>query len=467
MPRITSLGGSSAAGFRPVVDDPAPTYALTVPIAVDRNTSFTVTLNTTNVNNGVQVPYTVSGPTTTSLGVFTVSANTATATLTTTESFVNTTTVPVVLGLRGIPVTATVDCYTSRVIPTVEPSGNISLNWTYYTTSAGTPDSFEIYVDGLLRANVSTSTASFAISSGSDRTLLIRPRRGGAYTGADITRTVRYFEHTGSSQSWTVPAGRQYMIVDVLGAQGGGPGGPGGRTRTFMPVTAGETLYFYVGGAGTTGTTVSCSTSNPGLVAGGFNGGGSGGYVTDTYGCPSGTSYIRGHGGGGASDVRRGGTALANRIIVSGGGGGGNYQGAGLTSASLTGHGAGYLTQATDGGSSGQPYWSPAVRGYAATNTAGGAGGPGAVSSGGSGSLGQGGSATTGGVYGDNPGGSCGGGGGYYGGGAGGANSNYGSAGAGGGGSGYLDPFYAGLFSNYGTSSAGYNTGAGKILVIV
>jgi hypothetical protein len=72
------------------------------------------------------------------------------------------------------------------------------------------------------------------------------------------------------------------LQLDASGAQGGtgstGVGGLGGRTQGALEVVPGETLYFYVGGAGAKPT-------------GGWNGGGVG---QDSHG-----------GGGGATDVRR------------------------------------------------------------------------------------------------------------------------------------------------------------------
>jgi hypothetical protein len=72
------------------------------------------------------------------------------------------------------------------------------------------------------------------------------------------------------------------LQLDASGAQGGngttGVGGLGGRTQGALEVVPGETLYFYVGGAG-------------GKPTGGWNGGGAG---RDSHG-----------GGGGATDVRR------------------------------------------------------------------------------------------------------------------------------------------------------------------
>ena len=114
------------------------------------------------------------------------------------------------------------------------------------------------------------------------------------------------FSYSGAVQTYTVPPGASYIIVDASGAQGGSSasynlGGKGGRMQATLNVTPGEVLNIYVGGAGTNG--ISSST-----VTGGYNGGGAGG--------------TGGSGGGGATDIRRGGTALSNRILVAAGGGG-------------------------------------------------------------------------------------------------------------------------------------------------
>lgn len=110
------------------------------------------------------------------------------------------------------------------------------------------------------------------------------------------------FEHTGDVQTYTVPAGIDKLIVDVMGAQGGGRwGARGGRIVCDLDVTAGEVLQVNVGGQGSP------------LRTGGWNGGGDGGTATPRH---------HGSGGGGASDIRQGGIALANRVVVAGGGGG-------------------------------------------------------------------------------------------------------------------------------------------------
>jgi Glycine rich protein len=125
---------------------------------------------------------------------------------------------------------------------------------------------------------------------------------------------VETFEYTGGAQSWVVPAGVTQAVFEVSGAEGGGTSyypfaGWGGRATATLPVTPGETIHVYVGGAGARPDGVGICNSMPG----GFNGGGLGG---------RGFATSRGGGGGGASDIRRGGFTLAHRVLVGGGGGG-------------------------------------------------------------------------------------------------------------------------------------------------
>jgi hypothetical protein len=245
------------------------------------------------------------------------------------------------------------------------------------------------------------------------------------------------FSYVGAEQNFTVPKRITKVTVTASGASGGvegfttkysnaGSGGLGGQITATIPVTPGETLYIFVGGAG-----------DYGGLYGGYNGGGEGG---SAYSC----SGICGWGGGGASDVRQGGDSLTDRVVVAGGGaGGGSYYNAG---GYLTGgYGGGKVGDAGEGsGGSGG--------GGGGTQSSGGSGGHGGRKGccrgggGASGAFGQGGS---GGEdyfqYFENGGG--GGGGGYYGGGGGGGGGAityssgpfYGGAG-GGGGSSYAEP---------------------------
>ena len=126
---------------------------------------------------------------------------------------------------------------------------------------------------------------------------------------AQNTRHHMTFNYVGYSQTFTVPAGVASLRIDAFGAAGGPgnghrstKGGNGGVVKADVPVTPGEKLTVFVGGAGATGAT--------GSGDGGFNGGGSGG--------GPGPSDGGGGGGGGASDVRQAGDALSDRVIVAG-----------------------------------------------------------------------------------------------------------------------------------------------------
>ena len=233
------------------------------------------------------------------------------------------------------------------------------------------------------------------------------------------------FSYTGAQQTFTVPSGVSTITIKAWGAQGGsddgsnrGDGGLGGYAIGNLSVTAGNTLYIYVGGEG-----VYSSSHNSSGTSGGWNGGGRGG-------SGSGAS------GGGASDVRSGGTALSNRVIVAGGGGGfdaWNNDG-GVGGGTTGGSGGGSATVATGG-----------------TQSAGGTGGSRSGYTGENGTLGDGGdnSNYAGGTY--TYGG--GGGGGYYGGGGGQPWC------AGGGGSSYL----GGVTSS--STTSGQRSGNGQIII--
>src|SRR6478672_1964463 len=74
------------------------------------------------------------------------------------------------------------------------------------------------------------------------------------------SQTVTTFSYTGSMQSFTVPACVGQITVDVRGAKGGtgynvySQGGNGGRVQAVIPVTSGQVLQIFVGGAGVNAT---------------------------------------------------------------------------------------------------------------------------------------------------------------------------------------------------------------------
>jgi hypothetical protein len=240
----------------------------------------------------------------------------------------------------------------------------------------------------------------------------------------------RTFRYTGSRQSFIVPAGVRRLHIVAIGGMGAGPNSSGdvrpGRMSALIPVTPGQQLYVFVGGAGSG-------------QAGGFNGGGNGG--------SSAYCECKGFGGGGASDVRRGGYRVTDRILVSGGGGGNGANGdESADTGGSGGQGGGSIGGA---GSAGSGDGTPGGGGGGGTQNRGGAGGTGGSGSAGSGiggALGSGGDGGAGGTSGSYGAGGGAGGGGYYGGGGGGAgNGSYSSydddeaGGGGGGGSSYIE----------------------------
>ena len=163
------------------------------------------------------------------------------------------------------------------------------------------------------------------------------------------------FDYTGGQQQWVVPAGVAQAEFDARGAEGGGTvwshfAGWGARAVATVPLTPGETVYVYVGGAGVTADNAGVCSSLPG----GFNGGGAGG---------RGIGVGRGGSGGGATDIRRGGFTLAHRVLVAGGGGGSGFGNLSLGQGGAGGDPAGELGEdgtndafVTGGGGGGQAF---------------------------------------------------------------------------------------------------------------
>jgi hypothetical protein len=234
------------------------------------------------------------------------------------------------------------------------------------------------------------------------------------------------FDYTGGEQKFTVPARVTHIKITAHGGDGGGEsGGYGGRLIAVVPVTPGEKLFVFVGGAGSQDKA-------------GFKGGGHGSSDGGNPAC----DRCRGIGGGGASDVRQHGAELADRILVAGGGGGEGGRGSGgVDIAGNGGKGGGRIAgpgRAGTGSGSG-------LGGLGGTQQAGGTGGRQSEcgDSGDDGNLGiggAGGSAKH--IDAKSIGGGGGGaGGGYFGGGGAGAGcaSDGASGGGGGGGSSYIE----------------------------
>lgn len=149
--------------------------------------------------------------------------------------------------------------------------------------------------------------------------------------------TVFNFDYTGTVQSVELPKGKYKL--QCWGAQGGtsygssnGAGSKGGYSEGVLTLTQKTTLYIFVGGAGSRGSSTS-------LVNGGWNGGGASiGYTSYNSGGTNGYSYPAC--GGGATDIstvtsgmsysggrtNRSAASLLARCIVAGGGAGGSYR---------------------------------------------------------------------------------------------------------------------------------------------
>ena len=149
--------------------------------------------------------------------------------------------------------------------------------------------------------------------------------------------TTYNFEYTGNVQSVELPKGKYKL--QCWGAQGGtsygsssGGGSKGGYSEGVLTLTEKTTLYIFVGGQGSRGSSTS-------LVNGGWNGGGASvGYSVYNSGGTKGQSYPAC--GGGATDIstvtssmsysggrtNRSSASLLARCIVAGGGAGGSYR---------------------------------------------------------------------------------------------------------------------------------------------
>lgn len=140
------------------------------------------------------------------------------------------------------------------------------------------------------------------------------------------------YDYTGNYQVFRVPVSGTYK-VELWGASGGKPvadttASKGGYSTGEIYLNEGDTLYLYVGQAGSLGTygVNATSTVGQGGIAT-FNGGGAGGNAGGSITYPY-ANYKGGPSGGGATDIRYlSGTwdnslSLRSRVMVAGGGGG-------------------------------------------------------------------------------------------------------------------------------------------------
>lgn len=183
------------------------------------------------------------------------------------------------------------------------------------------------------------------------------------------------FNYTGNVQSIELPRGKYKL--QCWGAQGGtsygssnGAGSKGGYSEGVLTLTEKTTLYVFVGGQGSRGSSSS-------LVNGGWNGGGASvGYTSYNSGDTNGYSYPAC--GGGATDIstvtssmsyssgrtNRSAASLLARCIVAGGGAGGSYR---YTAVTTTGPSTTQTSWGLLWESSGNT-WYDSTNGYAVLN---------------------------------------------------------------------------------------------------
>lgn len=362
---------------------------------------------------------------------------------------------------------------TVNAIPTAVTVGTAGTycGSTTLTATGGTGGT--IFYQGTTSGGTSTLTATSTQTVNATGTYYFRAQSGPGCWGAQGSVTVSInpipaaitgsggglatttFSYTGSSQTFTVPAGVTSITIDASGAVGGNAadrlttnavGGSGSRASGTLAVTPGQVLQINVGGAGSA------------TGAGGFNGGGNGGTAAAGTSCSGGGAG----GGGGASDVRIGAYSLTDRVIVGAGGGGSgrDYCNGTCQPCGCGGSGGAGDFNGVAAGNCGFSFGGSGIN-FGAKGLVGsaGAGGPGDGSgiSGNAGSFGTGGGGANGAR--DISGG--GGGGGYYGGGGGGGAAN-GSGVAGGGGGGGSS--YTGGVTG-GSVTTNSNTGNGVVVL--
>lgn len=218
----------------------------------------------------------------------------------------------------------------TKTIAWVTGSGNITLTYTgqgngSISVSSSENDSFD---DRSQSFSIVTTngTPEQAVS------ILVK-QKGKSYPVGEVFN----FAYTGSVQQITLPKGKYKL--QCWGAQGGtsygsssGAGSKGGYSEGVLTLTKTTTLYVFVGGQGSRGSSTS-------LVNGGWNGGGASvGYSSYNSSGTNGYSYPAC--GGGATDIstvtssmsyssgrtNRSSASLLARCIVAGGGAGGSYR---------------------------------------------------------------------------------------------------------------------------------------------
>ena len=253
----------------------------------------------------------------------------------------------------------------SNVVITVSALPATPINLT------ATPASVCIGSTSTLRANSSGNNINwYNVSTGGS--ILSTVLSGATYTTTAITSSKTYyaeavyinkqtFNYTGAVQSYTAPVTGTYTL-EAWGAEGGlgyslSDGGNGAYATGKVNLSQGETIYIYVGQAGQ-------------MIAGGWNGGGSGNI-----------NRSDNSGGGGATDFRlvngswNASAGLLSRILVAAGGAGGNHSGLSNIAGGAASSAGNYPASQTAAGNGGGFGYGASVNAYTSYPNGGAGGG--------------------------------------------------------------------------------------------
>ncbi len=249
-------------------------------------------------------------------------------------------------GLFNQPVTSSTTSAGTPVLndPTVGTNTSFTISWTaaanatgYYLDVATDPNFLSFQYNALNTGNV-TSYNITGLNSCVTYYVRVRAYNACQVAGnnsntirhvASATFTASYY-HTGSTQTFVVPACVTRIYVKAWAAGGGGwrnasdgaSGGSGAYVSGYITVAPGTTYYVKVGGGGTLNATGAFGGGAAGGVAN-VSGGGGGfsGMFNDAATTQAGAIFIAGGGGGAGTGYVDG---LAGYIRCHGGGGGGN-----------------------------------------------------------------------------------------------------------------------------------------------
>ena len=207
------------------------TYSLSTSAAsVNEGTQFTITLTTTNIVNGTNVPYTITGVSSADIsnagltGVFTVQSSTASSTFTVAADTTTEGAETFTLSLDALSTTQSVTINdTSTTAPTygvVPTANNVNegVELTFNVTTTNVVDATTLYWTATSAADFSTSSGSFTITSNAG-SVAVTPTADSSTEGAEtFTLQIRT-----SGTGGTIVATSSAVTINDTSTGGGAP----------------------------------------------------------------------------------------------------------------------------------------------------------------------------------------------------------------------------------------------------